>query len=161
MNFSKQNKRWNADRVSAFVWLLFGLSAWYGSIRLGLGTASAPGSGFLPFLASGFISLMALIIFYQSFRKGRNEYKKVSDLWQGVQWRRSVAFCLITIGYLLIFEWLGFAVSTFLFLIALLKGMERLPWWKVLLISTLSTGFAYFLLSVSMQATLPRGIFGI
>ena len=161
MNFSQKIKRYNADRLSAFIWLLFGLGAVCGSIRLGLGSARAPGSGFLPFLASGFISLMAFIIFFQSFRKGGPEYKTISAPWRGVRWTRPIAYCSITIGYLLVFEWLGFAVSTFVFLIILLKGMEKLTWWKAFLISTISTGFAYILLSVSMQATLPRGIFGI
>lgn len=150
----------NADRLSALVWFTIGLSAVYGSVIHGLGTAREPGSGFLPFLASSFVSLMALIIFFQSLRKYREKDRKISALWQGVRWKRPLAVCLITIGYILVFEWLGFAVSTFLFLLVLLKGMETLSWWKVLLISILSTSFSYLLLSFSLESTLPRGVFG-
>ena len=141
-------------------WLALGLIALYGSIKLGLGTAHQPGSGFLPFLASTFVSMMALIIFFQSFRAEGKNSPGVSTLWKGLRWKRTLAYGLITLGYILFFEWLGFALSTFLFLIVLLRGMEKLVWWKVLLISAVSTGFSYLLLSISLESELPRGILG-
>jgi putative tricarboxylic transport membrane protein len=141
-------------------WLALGLIAVYGSFKLGLGTAHEPGSGFLPLLASTFVSIMALIIFFQSFGAGGQNSPGVSTLWKGLQWKRTLAYCLITLGYILVFEWLGFALSTFLFLTVLLKGMEKLAWWKVLLISVVSTGFSYLLLSISLESELPRGILG-
>src|SRR3972149_5142945 len=112
----------NSERLSALVWLAIGLSAVYGSIPHGLGTAREPGSGLLAFLASGFFSLMALIILFQSWKGDREKDRRLSALWQDVRWRRPLGVCLITIGYILVFERLGFAISTFLFLLALLKG---------------------------------------
>jgi hypothetical protein len=38
--------------------------------------------------------------------------------------------------------------------------MESVAWRKVLLISIISTGFSYLLLSISLESTLPKGIFG-
>ena len=151
----------NADRLSALVFLAVGLSALYASLRLGLGAVREPGPGFLGFLTSIFISLMATIILIQSFGKPGEGKGKIAELWKGLRWSRPLLICGITIGYILIFEWLGFAVSTITFLIALLKGMEGLPWWKVLLISFIGTGFFYLLLSFSLESNLPRGIFRI
>lgn len=156
----KKTAKLNPDRLSALVFLAIGLSALYGSIVLGLGTTREPGPGFLGFLTGGFISLMALVILFQSIKKMEDEKQKISDLWRGLKWRRPFVVCLITIGYILVFEWLGFAVSTFLFLMILMKGMETLAWWKALLLSALSTGFSYLLLSISLESTLPKGIFG-
>lgn len=150
----------NADRLSALVFLAIGLCALYSSTILGLGTNREPGPGFLGFLTSSFISLMALIVFFQSIQKIEDRKQRVSDLWRGLKWKRPLGVCLITIGYILVFEWLGFAVSTFLFLMILMKGMEALAWWKALLLSALSTGFSYLLLSFSLESTLPKGIFG-
>jgi putative tricarboxylic transport membrane protein len=150
----------NADRLSALVFLAIGLCALYSSTILGLGTTREPGPGFLGFLTSSFISLMALIVFFQSIKKIEDKKQKVSDLWRGLKWRRPLGVCLITIGYILVFEWLGFVVSTFLFLMILMKGMEALAWWKALFLSALSTGFSYLLLSISLESTLPKGIFG-
>jgi hypothetical protein len=151
----------NADCLSALVLLAVGLSAIYSSIALGLGAVREPGPGFLGFLASSFISLMATIILIHSFGKPREGKRKIPELWRGLRWSRPLLICGITTGYILIFEWLGFAVSTFAFLVALLKGMEGLPWWQVLPISFGCTGFFYLLLSFSLESSLPRGIFGI
>lgn len=101
---------------------------------------------------------MAIIIFVQSLKK--REDKKLSDFWKGLRWKKTLAIGLIMIGYILTFEWLGFPISTFLFLLILLKGMESVAWRKVLLISIISTGFSYLLLSISLESTLPKGIFG-
>ncbi len=150
-----------ADCLSALVLLAVGLSALYASLALGLGAVREPGPGFLGFLTSSFIILMAAIILVQSFGKPGEGKRKIAELWRGLRWSRPLLICGITIGYILIFEWLGFAVSTITFLVALLKGMEGLPWWQVLLVSFVCTGFFHLLLSFSLESTLPRGIFGI
>lgn len=148
----------NADRLTSMIWFAIGLWAISSSISLGLGTTREPGPGFFPILAGTFISLMAIIIFVQSLKK--REDKKLSDFWKGLRWKKTLAIGLIMIGYILTFEWLGFPISTFLFLLILLKGMESVAWRKVLLISIISTGFSYLLLSISLESTLPKGIFG-
>lgn len=150
----------NTDRLSALFWLWLGFSAIYGSIKLGLGTVREPGSGFLPFIASIAISLFALIIFILSLGKDEGKNHSLASLWQDLRWKRPLAVCLITAGYILLFEFLGFAVATFLFLMALLKGMERIVWWKALLLSGFTTGLSYLLLSFSLESTIPKGILG-
>lgn len=151
----------NSDRLSSLVWLAVGFIALYTSLALGLGTVREPGPGFLGFLTSTFISLMATIILVESFGKAGEDKKKIAELWQGLRWPRPLLICGITVGYILIFDWLGFAVSSLIFLVALLKGMEGLPWWKALLISFACVGFSYLLLSFSLESTLPRGFLGI
>jgi len=149
-----------ADRLSSVFWLVIGLIAIYGSVKLGIGGAREPGSGFLPLLASLSISLIALGILLQTFLKTAKSHRTFSSLWQGLRWKRSLYVCLITVCYTLIFEKLGFALSTFIFLMALLKGMESIAWGKALLISVLCTGLCYLLLSFSLESTLPKGILG-
>lgn len=150
----------HAERLSSFFWLLLGLIAIYGSVKLGIGSAREPGSGFLPFLASVSISLIAFVILLQTFLKTAKSYRPFSSLWQGVRWNRALFVCLITAGYTLIFETLGFALSTFIFLITLLKGIESIAWRKALLISVFSTALCYLLLSFSLESTLPKGFLG-
>jgi len=150
----------SADRLSAIIWLVIGGTAVYGSISLGLGTTREPGSGFLPFLASVFICLLALIIFFNSWKIKPGSGANLFTLWQDVRWKRPLAVGLITVGYILVFGLLGFALSTFLFLFILFRSLERLAWKKNLLISLVSTGFCYFLLRFSLEASLPKGIFG-
>jgi putative tricarboxylic transport membrane protein len=150
----------NANRLSALFWLLLGVSALFGSIRLGLGTVREPSSGFLPFIASITISIFAVIILIQSREKDKENNRALASLWRGLRWKRPLAVCIITAGYILFFEILGFAIATFLFLMTLLKGMESIAWWKALLLSGFTTGLAYLLLSFSLESTIPKGIFG-
>jgi len=150
----------NADRLSAFFWLILGGGGVWGSISLGLGTTREPGSGFLSFLASGSVCLMALIIFAQSLRKKAETVPTISALWSGLRWKRPLGVGFITLGYILVFNLLGFAVTTFLFLIVLFRGLETLAWKKSLWIALISTSFTYLLLRISLEASLPKGIFG-
>jgi putative tricarboxylic transport membrane protein len=150
----------NTNRLSALFWLSVGISAQYGSIKLGLGAVREPGSGFLPFIASITISLFALIIFIQSWGKDKEKNRSLTSLWLGLRWKRPLAVCVITAGYILLFERLGFAIATFLFLMALLKGMESIAWWKALLLSGFTTSLSYLLLSFSLESTIPKGILG-
>ena len=149
-----------ADRLSSLFWFLLGLIATYGSVKLGIGSAREPGSGFLPFLASLSISLIAIIIFLQTYVKCGKSQRTFSSLWRGIRWSRALYVCIITVGYTLIFENLGFAVSTFIFLMTLLKGIESIAWRKALLISVFSTALCYLLLSFSLESTLPKGFLG-
>ena len=150
----------NTNRLSSLFWSSLGFSAIYGSIKIGLGTVREPGSGFLPFIASIAISLFGLIIFIQSRGRDEGKNRSLASLWQGLRWKRPLAVCVITVGYILLFERLGFAIATFLFLMSLLKGMESLAWWKALLLSGFTTGLSYLLLSFSLESTIPKGVLG-
>jgi len=55
----------------------------YGSYCLGLGKMREPGSGFLPFMAGGFICFMAIIVLFQSFTSKKEARAKLAALWKG------------------------------------------------------------------------------
>jgi putative tricarboxylic transport membrane protein len=149
-----------ADRISSMVWMAVGLLSIYGSFQLGLGTLGEPGSGFLSCLAGSFICLMALIVFLQSFLQGKGFQVKISALWQGVKWHRPAMVGLLLLAYILMLEWLGFLLTTFLILLAMVKGVEKLSWEKALLISISASAVCYLVFDKLLKAMLPRGILG-
>ena len=149
-----------AERVGSLVWLAFGLLSIYGSFGLGLGTLREPGSGFLALLAGGFISLMALVVFLQSLLSGRGLMMKVSSLWEGVNWHRPLTIGLILVAYILALERIGFLITSLLTLLVMFKVVEKLPWWKAILISVTISAAAFTLFNHVLKATLPRGVFG-
>lgn len=149
-----------AERVGSLFWLAAGLISTYGSVQLGLGKFREPGSGFFPFLAGCFISLMAMIVFFQSFLRGREVQAKLSSLWEGLRWRRPIEIGLLTLGYILALERLGFLLTGFLLLFVILKGIERLSWGKAILIPVSTLGVSYLLFNVFLKAALPKGVFG-
>jgi len=62
--------------------------------------------------------------------------------------------------YALILEWLGFVISTVLFLAFLLQSIEAKRWVVVVLVSVGSSLLTYALFELWLHARLPKGIFG-
>ena len=149
-----------ADRASSMVWMGVGLLSIYGSFQLGLGTLGEPGSGFLSFLAGSFICLMALIVFLQSFLQGKGFQVKISTLWKGIRWYRSALVGLLLLVYILVLEWIGFLLTAFLIVLAMIKGVEKLSWGKALLISISASAVCYLVFDKLLKAALPRGLLG-
>jgi len=149
-----------AERVGTLFWFVFGLISIYGSIQLGVGTLREPGSGFFSFLAGAFISLMAVIVFVQSFLRGRGMRVKLSALWGGLMWYRPLAIGLILVAYILALERIGFLITSLVTLFVLFKIVERLSWMKATLISVSISAASFLLFNTLLKATLPRGIFG-
>ena len=148
-----------ADGVSGLFWLATGLIGMYGSVTLGIGAAREPGSGFLPFFSSVFISVMALTIFIQSFLvKGQRNPR---SFWHSMLWKRPVAIIIILVLYILVFKRAGFLISSFLFMLTILKYVEGLSWRKSVLISALSSGLSYSLFKLFLKVELPAGLLGI
>ncbi len=146
-----------ADHFSGAVLITLGLLAMFGSINLGVGTLGQPGPGFLSFTTGGFIFLMALIITFRPFLRSSGIQNKISTLWQGVTWRRPVVICLVMLGYIVALERVGFLITSFLMLLIMLRGIERLPWKKALLIPGLTLTIFYLLFELFFRVTLPRG----
>ncbi len=149
-----------ADRTSSLFWLVVALMAIYGAIQLGLGRLQQPGSGFLSFLAGGFICLMALVVFFQSFFTGKGFQTKISTLWEGVKWQRPLTIGLLLVAYILALERIGFLLTTLIILGVMFKGVENLPWWKSTLLSASASVAAFLLFDTLLKASLPKGIFG-
>jgi putative tricarboxylic transport membrane protein len=150
----------NTDRVSSLFWLLLGLVTIYGAFQLGLGTMHEPGSGFLAFLAGCFICCIAVGIFLQSIVRWRGTPLEFKSLWTGANWHRSFIIGLVTVGFILALEGLGFFVTSFLLLFCLFKWVEKLSWGKAVIIPALTLTVTYVVFNIFLKSNLPRGIFG-
>ena len=150
----------NAERVSSLFWLLFGAAAVYGSLDLGIGTMSAPGSGFLTCVAGSFVALMALLLFVQSFKSDRAAQARMSDLWVGCNWWRAIAISVLIIVFILAFETLGFFLCSFILLLVIMRWLEGLSWTTSLLVPIVAIGCTYLLFKTILKISLPAGIFG-
>jgi len=149
-----------ADRASSIVWMGVGLLSIYGSFQLDLGTLREPGSGFLPFLAGSVICLMALIVFLQSFLQEKGFQVQISTLWKRHRWHRSAIVFLLLLGYILFLEWIGFLLTAFVMVLAMVKVVEKLSWGKALLISISASMVSYLAFVKILKAMLPKGLLG-
>jgi len=150
----------NAERVGSLFWLLFGAAAVYGSLDLGIGTMSAPGSGFLTCVAGSFVSLMALLLFVQSFKGDPAAQARVSDLWIGCNWWRAIAISVLIIVFILAFETLGFFLCSFILLVVIMRWLEGLSWKTSIFVPVIAIGCTYLLFKTILKISLPAGIFG-
>jgi putative tricarboxylic transport membrane protein len=150
----------NAERLGSLVWFTVGAASVYGAIDLGIGGMEEPGSGFMAFAAGCFISLMALLVFFQSYKTDPALQTRVSSLWRGVNWFRSIAITLLTLAFILSFEKLGFFVSSFLLLVIIMRWIEGLRWTTSLIVPVVAVVSTYLLFHTVLQISLPSGIFG-
>ena len=62
--------------------------------------------------------------------------------------------------YILLIEVLGYLVDTFLFIVFLMKAVEREKWPLTLLIAVVTTAALFLTFQVLLQITLPSNMFG-
>jgi hypothetical protein len=139
--------------------MAIGLGFIYGSVRLGLGSLGEPGSGLLSFLAGSCLTLMALILFVQSFLPEKGLPDKISALWQGMKWHRSLTIALVLLGYILGLESIGFILCSSILIFLMLRVLEKYSWGKSIMISVVASAFSYLIFSVLLKVMLPKGIF--
>jgi len=143
----------NFDRVSSIA--LFLLSLWISveSMRLSIGSLQHPGPGFVSFIAG--IS-MAGFSFYL-FIKNRAIIGS-DKFWQVGGNKREI---YITIGslflYAAIFEYVGFFLSTLIFLVIIGRFVAVKGWKVAISMSIIITTSGFLLFEVWFQSQLPRG----
>lgn len=150
----------NVERIGSLFWFTFGAGTIHGALGLGLGTPQEPGSGFLAFTAAVFVCLMAAGIFAATFRGGQANYRKLGDLWHGLNWGRSLAIIFFTVGFVLVFEHLGFFLTSFVLLVAIMRFLEDLSWKLAVLTPLGILAASYALFKVFLGISLPAGILG-
>jgi len=149
------------DRWSSLVWLGIAIFICIHSLRLSLGTFRNPGPGFLSFCAALIVGVLALVVHLQS-RRIPASGEKIKPLWMDKsRGRKMVLTVLALLGYAVIMNYLGFLVSTFFFLVFLLRVIEPQRW-PVALLGPLAASAAFFcLFELGLKSQLPKGPFGI
>jgi hypothetical protein len=122
---------------------------------IGVGSLRRPGPGLLAFGAGAGIGLLALAVFIRTFLS-----KPAVDAVRDEKSVRRVKFFLICTSlfvYAAVISWLGFVVSTFLFVLFLLRTVQTEKWWRSLLKALLITAGNYLVFVVWLGIRLPGG----
>jgi hypothetical protein len=151
--------RWNLQAgmlrklyLEALIWFAFAIFVSLESIQLGLGTPTAPGSGFMPFVMAMAMLLLSLLLFKQgySLRKEDAEQPKFKT--------SSLFIILSLMGYIIIFKRLGYLLSSFVLWIVIFKFIGTKRWLAVLAESILVTILSYIIFGMALGLNLPAGI---
>jgi len=147
------------QRWGAFAWLIFGILISFGSLRLSLGSFHDPGPGFLPFIAGALLTGLSLVLFLQTARGGKAKTEArpfIVDKQRA--WKASLTVIAL-LAYAIGMDYLGFLVSTTIFLAFILWVVEPQRWYIVIFGSILASVISFTIFEILLKSPLPRGIF--
>ena len=105
-----------------------------------------------PLIISFFLLILSISIITQGL-KDESEKKEKSK----IDIKSLLIFGLICILYLLVFNFLGFVLSTIILLVLLMILLGERRWWFILLVSVISSLVIYLLFAKYLSVMLPKG----
>ena len=140
--------------------LLFSIYIIIESYRLGLGALRMPGPGYFPFGAGIALGIVSLGLLTKILLKG--DLKKILTLRntseEHLNWKNIILTLVSMFVYVIIFNGVGFVLSTFLTMVFLIWAVGKARW-QISLITALSITLAsYLLFDVALEADLPKGL---
>jgi putative tricarboxylic transport membrane protein len=144
------------EKLMTLGWMAMGaFFAYWGWAFYGVGWFNAPEGGFFPFWG-GLILMSLSAVHLLSQRKPRPGEEKPL-LRQG--YRKSLILTFLSlVAYALLLKWLGFLLTTFLFMGFLLRVITPQKWKVAVGFSVLTALLAYALFVLWLGASLPEGI---
>jgi hypothetical protein len=150
------------DRISSLILALVSLMIVIGSLSYPFGSWAKPGPAFLPLGCGAIMFFLSLNTFFQSIRREKKiggaihenrDSPFLTSRWPKLVWAIGILFF-----YYLFLEILGFVLTTFIFMVLLLKAVESTRWRTVLLEAFLATFVSYALFELWLKVQLPKGI---
>jgi putative tricarboxylic transport membrane protein len=126
-----------------------------------LGSFHHPGPGFLSFYAGLILGGLALVVHLQS-RKAASAKKEAEPIWSSRQRGWKMVLTVVSLLFYAVgMNYLGFLISTYIFLAFLLKVIEPQRWSVALLGSLAASAVFYLVFEMGLQSQLPKGLFPI
>jgi putative tricarboxylic transport membrane protein len=150
-----------ADMITAVVLLAFSGYVMQESWRMPPSATFGPSAGFLPLWLGVLLAVLAAILLISSW--SRQTKKKDSEpIFPAKKALLAITLVIVGLaGYILLIEVLGYVVDTFLFIMFLMKVVEREKWPLTLMIAVGTTAVLFLTFQVLLQITLPSNMFGI
>jgi len=142
--------------AGALFWVAVGLLACYGASRLGLGSITDPGAGFIFFWSGLVLVILALVVLAESIRSSEDANRGTGQL----NWTKIALVLLSLVLYAFFLERLGFVLTTFVLLSFLLGCIEDTNWIKSLGTAGAAALVSYAVFELWLEIRLPKGFFG-
>jgi putative tricarboxylic transport membrane protein len=147
-----------SDRYTSLFFLALAAFICQQSMGIGVGTLSRPGPGLLSFGAGAAMGLLALAFLIGTFLKGQASSGPLGEAERGSHTATVIAICLSLFVFTIAVNWLGFVLSTLMFVFFLFRVVETESWWRSLLKGILVTAGNYLVFVVWLGIHLPKGI---
>jgi putative tricarboxylic transport membrane protein len=148
----------NIELWSGLVGLALSVFVVYTGLALKLGTINDPGSGYVIFYAGLLMIVFSLIMLYSAIKDGGPTFL---SLWRDVLWTKPLLVIALLVTFTLVFETVGFLVSTTVLLICLLRVIDPVPWPRAIPIAILVPLICWYVLQKLLLIQLPSGILKI
>jgi high-affinity Fe2+/Pb2+ permease len=147
-----------ADRIAGAVLLAVAVAFSAGALKYYTYTGpGGPGSAFLPFWLGVLMAVLAAMLLAGALRSPN----------PGPQWlprgeglRRLLLVLGVTIALVALLKVLGMILGTALFLILLLRRLDRIPWPLTLSVAAATAGLNYLVFTYWLRVPLPVGVLG-
>jgi len=117
------------------------------------------GIDFLPFWMSAFIGILALILLITALRGKIKEPDQPLLPKENIP--RVILVVIALLAYLILFETIGYVLSTFLFFVATIFILQRSRMVNIIFFGALFTFLLFAIFKVWLKSPLPTGLFGI
>ena len=119
-----------------------------------------PGPGFLPFWLGVVLAVFAAILFVSAWQRQATE-KDSKPVFPGKQALFGIGLVLVGLaGYIFLIEILGYLVDTFLFIVFLMKVVEREKWRLTLMVAVGTTAALFIIFQFLLEIKLPSNALG-
>ena len=143
--------------ISSLAFLILGSGFTFEAMKLRTGSLRNPGPGLFPLLIGGCIVILSLILFLKAaLEKPEPGQARIQSTGRGRKGALLILACLVV--YFTLFEYLGFLLSNFFMMLALLLGLERQRWLLVIPLVIIIPIGAYLLFYYWLDIPLPPGV---
>ena len=130
------------------------------SLRVGVGNVQNPGPGFMGFLASVVLFVLALAIFIKDLKNlDKRDGKKPLASRKAVT--KPIILAMTLCSYTFLLTTLGFLISTFILMFVMLLLSDPKRWAYHLVIALIIVNVSYLIFYKWLRVILPSGIFNI
>jgi hypothetical protein len=147
-----------AGMVESFVLLALSGFLLLETRSLPVGSLGAPQVGFMPLLLAIILACLSLIMLGQALIAPKDDHRHERMTW--VAWKKT----LMTLGALfvfaLIFEYIGYILSTFFLVVFLMMAVQSQRWWMAITVASLSSLITYAVFTL-LGVPLPAGLVDI
>jgi putative tricarboxylic transport membrane protein len=147
------------DRIAAIFFFAVGAFFALYACTIEIGAWNEPGPGFLPLWAGITLSLMSSALLTKSFRRAGPV--RSSFFPEAASWKRVLATFSALTAYNVVFDFLGFTLTTFLFIGFLVKFIFPQTWLRSFIVALSSAVIARLLFVNFLQTQLPKGLLGL
>ena len=144
-----------ADFWTALILMIFSGAVIREALNLDVGSPSNPGSGFMVFGTAMVLGVMAFAQFAKSLR---THDQKTGDPPEKIHPWRIVSVIAANVLYIIVLDWVGYILSTFILLCFLLQVYEKGKWVWAVAGAAATSVLTYLIFAKLLQLNLPKGL---